>query len=307
MVLNRVLVTGASGMVGRQIAAILAAAGIGCIATSRTRPDALPSSCTWVAADLTDHRDPAALDALFGDVDAIVHTAAIIPASDGRTRPRSMFDINVGASIDLAQWATENNLPFVFLSSSSVYAEPDRDGIVETDPTGANALAGLYGISKLTAEMALGAQAELGLKLAVIRPSAVYGPGLPEGKMLANFLATVRNGGTISLNPPVEDRIDFVYAGDVARAVRDVLTHAVTGTFNIGAGQLCRIDELAEACVRAAGRGDVSVRFEKPSREPITRFGLDCALARAQFGYAPAYPLDAGLAAMLSAEPARHP
>jgi len=297
--LNRVLVTGATGMVGRQVTARLRESAIGVIATARTRPTALADGVTWTACDLAETRTPQDFEAAFGAVDAIVHCAALIPGPGAAPDARAMFDVNVGATLQLAMWAQAADAAFVHISSASVYAEPERTGIREGDATGPNALSGLYGVSKLAAEMVIADLARSGLKATVLRPSSIYGPGLAEGKMIPKFLRTARDGGTISLTPPIDDRVDLVFSGDVAAAAVAALDAGACGVFNIGSAKMSRIAEIADACVRAQERGRVTYPDETAGSDPVSRFGLDVTAARESFGFQAGTALEDGLRAML--------
>ncbi len=307
MVLKRVLVTGASGMVGRQVLGHLVENGVGCVATSRTEPARLPPATPWVPFDLAQRADASELDALFGDVDAVVHGGAVVPRNESRPDPRTMIDVNVGATQMLAAWARTREAPFVFISGAAVYADPEARAIAETAPTGVNAVGGLYGATKLMAEMTLIDLARDGLAVTVLRPTSVYGPGLPAGKMIRNFLETACRGETIALTPPTGDRVNLVFAGDVATAVHAALSRAATGVFNIPGDAAHSVREIAEACVRAARRGDVQLAAGAYDAAPVVRFDADGTLAGATLGYRPAVSLEDGLRAMLADDDARQP
>lgn len=303
MVLKRVLVTGASGMVGRQVVAALAAEKAEVVATSRTRLESLPQGATWAPWDLGEWRTPAELGRLFGAVDAAVHCGAAVPRAGLRLDDRQLIDVNVRACLALGEWALSMDAPVVFVSGAAVYAEPERSGIAEDAPKGPNAVAGFYGVTKLMAEAVFGMLRRRGLKAAILRPSSIYGPGLADGKMIAEFMAVAARGGAIALEPPVDDRVDLVHAGDVARAALLALTRQAWEDFNVASGKPVSVAEIAAACVRAAGRGSVQLPPAPGGREPVVRFGLDTARARRQLGYAPAISLDAGLAMMRAGAP----
>lgn len=298
MVLNRVLVTGASGMVGRQVTARFAAAGIACVATSRQRPAALPDSAKWVGFDLAERPGADTLDALFGAVDAIVHCGAFVPRAGLAADHRTMIDVNVGACHSFGEWALERDAAVVYVSGAAVYADPAADPMTETARTGYNAAAGLYGATKLMGEMVFADLIPAGLRAAVLRPPSIYGPGLAPGKMIRNFLETAAGGGTIALSPPTEERIGLVYAGDVARAALLVLEKKAWDTFNIPGGAPT-VRDIAEASVRAAGRGGVRLPDGAGGTAAPGRFAADGTRAETQLGYKPGFSLDDGLRATL--------
>lgn len=291
----RVAVTGASGMVGRQLIEQLASENVTVLAASRRKPPETAGRVVWQAWDLTSWRSVEELDALFPDAEVVIHAGAAIPGHSGDLDERALFDANVRACFDLGMWACAREIPLVFLSSSTVYAEPEREGIRETDTIGPNAIGGVYGHSKRLAEdVFLGLAAE-GLRVNILRPSSIYGPGMPENKMMIRFLKMANAESKISLLPPTKDRHDLVHAQDVAAACVVAIEAGTQGIFNIGGGRSVSVAEIARACVAVVGRGTVELPTEEGLQAASVRFGLDCTAARSAFGYQASMTLETGV------------
>lgn len=284
-------VTGASGLIGRHLLALLARNGHTVIATSRRRPEA---DVAWHPSDLAEWRDPGQLDALFAHVDAVVHLGAALPGAD----IAGLMDVNLRATLVLGQWAASRGKHLVFLSSGSIYGETtepvDEDAPMSTKPLG-----GLYGLSKQLAEQSLAHLAAQGLNRTVIRPTAVYGWGMPSDKLVAAFLARAQAGSGIEVAPPAADNVNLVHACDVAGAILAALKAAQSGTFNVAGPAQVSMGELARACVRAAGSGLVRELEGEAGRPPVGRFQLKGSRAAAALGYTPRIGLDEGLGLML--------
>lgn len=294
MVLGSIGLTGATGMLGRHMRAALEAASAHVVPVSRSGLNGMAQwdMAEWLTAD--------ALDALFGDVRAVVHAGAIV---DSAASEALMFDVNVRACANLAEWALSRSIPLVFISSASVYADPDSGHLPEGAPLGANQLGGFYGMTKLMAEDILGRYRLRGLKLAVVRPSSLYGYGGPASKMLYKFLDLAARGKTIDLAPPVDDRVDFLHAADLSSAVVRVLESACWDTFNIASERPVSIRGLAFACVEVTGRGSVRVQEAKPlERSPLRRFFLDATAARERLGWTSTIGIQQGLDMVLSGQ-----
>ena len=294
MVLSRIGLTGSSGMLGRHLRAAFKAVGTDVVAVSRSGAD---GSAKW---DMAEWLPPERLDMLFGDVQAIVHAGAIVDSAAAGSQAR-MFDVNVRACANLAEWGVSRSIPFVFISSASVYVDPDSGHLSEGAPMGANQIGGFYGMTKLMAEDILGRYRARGLKLAVLRPSCLYGYGGPESKMLYKFLSLAARGKTIDLTPCIEDRIYFLHAADLSNAVVGLLKRACWDTLNIASERPVSIRELALACVETAGRGHVRVQDAEPSEvPPLRRFYLDATAARERLGWTSTIGIHQGLEMVLS-------
>lgn len=296
MVLNRIGLTGATGMLGRHVRAALEAAGAQIVATSRA---SLPASniLSW---DLAHWLALEELDSLFGQVQAVVHVGAIVPKRSGIIDEAKMFDANVRSCVNLCQWAISRNVPIVQVSGAIVYAECDRQNQNEEAALGWNGQGGFYGFSKLLAEDVFKRFAQRGLRLAVLRPSSIYGYGLPADKMISRFLATANMGNTIELAQPVNEKVDVIHAADVSRAILAILQKEVWDIFNIASGRPVSIKDLAEACILVAGRGSILIKEDELQRsDPITRFSLDSGRANRLLGWQPRLDLSDGLRMML--------
>lgn len=300
MVLKKIALTGASGMVGRHVISILIKMGISCIATSRHRPEILPKDSLWCYWDLREWKNVDQLSELFRDCEALIHLGATVPNICGDVSRQSIFDTNVRASLCLGEWALMAKIPMVYLSSSTIYANPERLGIKETDPKMSpnKGLGGFYGFSKLLAEEVLQEMVNDGLKLSILRPSSIYGYGLPEGKMITDFLTKASRGEIIELHPPVKDKVDVIHALDVAEAVLETLSRETWGVFNIASESPQTIFEIAKTCVQVVGNGDIKITETKIDQDGKVRFGLNCEAALMAFDFSPKLNLIQGIKKM---------
>lgn len=163
----RIVVTGASGLIGRAFCPALAARGHEVVALERA-----------ATGDLATFRDWARI---LQGADAVVHLAAIAHrrgVADAKLRA-----VNVDVAVALGRAAADAGVRLIHLSSVKVHGEETRARpFEESSPL---APADAYGRAKADAETGL--RAIDGLKLTVIRPPLVYGPGVK-----ANFLRLLR-------------------------------------------------------------------------------------------------------------------
>jgi nucleoside-diphosphate-sugar epimerase len=174
----RVLVTGASGFVGRAVANALAFANNSVIAVggpnSKMAPKSASEAIEHHSLDLSVGQN---LSPLLDGVDAVVHLAARSDRHAGGPRVREVYrSINVDATLRLAQAAANAKVAkFVFISSAYVNgAESGASPFSEKDAPRPD---GLYGRSKFDAEMGLHQiSLETGLRTVIVRPGMIVGP-----------------------------------------------------------------------------------------------------------------------------------
>jgi|TARA_B100002003_G_scaffold162174_1_gene150540 UDP-glucose 4-epimerase len=295
VVLKNVGLTGASGMVGRHVLEILKSKNIFCASTSRRLSDSIQKDHKWSIWDLTGWKSPEEMDILFPKAEAILHVGAIVPHASVNASEKDFFDANVRSCLCLGQWALERKIHLVFLSGSTVYAEPEKKGIVESDKKTCGGLSGFYGFTKLLAEKTLKFLEAEGLNLTILRPSSIYGYGLPAGKMISTFLHKASEGQCIELTPPVDDKINLIHAYDVAQALLLVLEKKAYGVFNIAGTFSSSVFEIAQTCVDVVSKGEVKVLHGETSRSPAVRFDLCCDAARDAFAFSPKMNLSQGI------------
>lgn len=289
--------TGASGMLGRQIFRVMQNAGWRVIGSGRSRPEWIAGR-DWVEWDLTQWVDSDTLDQWFSRAEVIVHAGALVPSPAGKLSDKAMLEANVRACQNISAWSLLRGVPLVYLSGAIVYSEPEFIGITEDRPLGRNRLGGLYGLTKLMGEQVISYYRDMGMKGAILRPTSIYGPGMSESKMVASFMAKALRGETIQLLPPVNDRVNLIHSSDVADAVRLAVEKGWYGVANLASATPVSIIELATECVAVAGSGHVEIGGcdEADSHVPITRFDLSTQIACDLLGWQAKVTLRQGLA-----------
>lgn len=186
---NKVLVTGATGFIGRRLCEKLIQNGYTVHGAVRQTPcpGLISEVKRIVTGSLDQHVDW--FSALSG-VETVVHLAARVHVMhEFAEDPLFEFrKVNVMATINLARQAALMGVKrFIFISSVKVNGEStpaDRPFTTEDMPFPAD----FYGVSKYEAEIALSKIAEeTGMELVIIRPVLVYGPGVK-----GNFLELMR-------------------------------------------------------------------------------------------------------------------
>ena len=248
----RVLVTGATGFVGRALCRDLARRGWQVRAAVRNQAR-LPEGCApCIVGDIGPGTDWT--EALEG-VDAVAHLAARVHVMRERaTDPLAAFRrTNVEGSLRLARSAEAAGVRrLVFLSSVKVLGEATPDGPF-TDSSPVNPR-DPYGVSKREAETGLSElAARSGMEVAILRPPLVYGPGV-KGNFLS-LLRLIERGVPLPL-AAIANRRSLLYLGNLVDAVDLCLSHdsAAGRTFLIRDGEDLSSAELARRLAAALGR-----------------------------------------------------
>jgi UDP-glucose 4-epimerase len=294
MVLNKIGLTGATGMLGRHLRAALEHDGATVVEISRS-PEEGSACFKW---DLVNWLTNDELDALFSGVQAVIHAGAVVPSRSDISRDK-LFDANVRACANLSDWALAKNVPVVFISGAIVYEDVTAIDVKEESQLGWNELGGYYGFSKLLGEDVFTRFQRRGLKRAVVRPTSIYGHGLPATKLISRFLAIAEVGGVIALNPPYGDRVDFIHAADVSQAVLTIIKLERWEIFNLSSGRPTSVLELAEECTALTQHGTVATSQHLfDASPPTTRFALNTDKAKRSLNWCPSINIKEGIKMM---------
>ncbi|GGF03973.1 NAD-dependent epimerase/dehydratase family protein [Mycetocola zhadangensis] len=209
----RVLVTGASGLLGRAVAAEIVAAGHE-VTTFQRRASGV-DGVTDVLGSVTETD---AVARVTQDVDAIVHLAAKVSLAGD---PADFDRVNVGGTRNLLAAASAAGVEkFVFVSSPSVAhagASIVGDDALPADPEHAR---GDYARTKAEAELLALAADSPSLRVVAVRPHLVWGPG--DTQLVARVVERAR-AGRLPLLDSGAALIDTIYIDNAASGIAAAL------------------------------------------------------------------------------------
>ncbi len=247
---RRVLITGASGMLGRDLAPTLAAAG--CDVFARPRTDLDVTSAPDVARAFRDTQP-----------DVVVNCAAYTKVDACETDPRA-FEVNASGVEILAAECRARGVQLVQISTDFVFDGSKASPYSEEDPT---APLSAYGLSKRRGEEAA-LRVPTGL---VVRASWLFGRGG------WNFVEAIRRQieeGKRALTVVDDQRGRPTATTDLAEAVLALLESGAVGIYHFANRGAVTWFDFARDIVALSGRPDVAVApidsatLARPARRP---------------------------------------
>lgn len=242
----KVLVTGASGLLGGAVAARILANGHD-VRTFQRRPSGVDGAAD-VLGSVTDAADVA--KAMAG-VDAIVHLAAKVSLAGHAS---DFAAVNVGGTRAILNEAQRTGVSkLVFVSSPSVAHTGSSivgDGALPADPARAH---GNYARTKARAELLALAEDSPELRVVVVRPHLVWGPG--DTQLVARVVERAR-AGRLPLLGHGAALIDSIYVDNAASGIAAALERvdAVHGnSYVLTNGEPRPVAELIAGMCAAAG------------------------------------------------------
>jgi UDP-glucose 4-epimerase len=270
-----VLVTGATGFVGRHLLPVLAERHE-VIALARRPVDGFET----VVADLT--AEPALPDRL----DAVVHLAQSRRYREWPEGAADVYAVNVHATFRLLERSGAER--FVYASTGGVYA-PSRSPLREDDPV---APSGFYPRSKLAAEILVQGYADR-LAAVILRPFFVYGAG-QEGMLVPTLARRVLAGEEVTVQGDPGIATTPIHVDDAVRAVAAAVELDRSAVVNVAGAETVTVTALVRLLGELAGR-DPRIRHAEGGAPDLV---ADIARMRALLGVSPAVSLREGLAAL---------
>jgi nucleoside-diphosphate-sugar epimerase len=270
-----VLVTGASGLCGSQVCEHLSGgADPFRVLTLSRRPLDRPDHFQH------DLRDPIPEGLISGDIDTIVHCAALV---DERDDSYEVLDANVRMSFNLATFARARGVKrIVNLSSIAVYgAAPDARDVAEHSGLWPRST---YGVAKVLVESLLSSAAP-DIDVAHLRLGYVLAPVMPERTFIVRLARRMAADEPVEIVNPDSTSFTFIEAADVARTCELVLRDGASGPLNVLADDRPTLREVTEAIVSHHSASASAVSYLERPEERISQ-SFDTSRVKALLGVA---------------------
>jgi len=253
----KVLVTGAAGFIGRRLVAELANRHTvdGLV---RSNDPSLPKGVQTVVCDLTRPLENVGLPP---KVDVVVHLAQSRHHRDFPESSRDMFDVNVGSTQRLLEYARQAGARrFVYASSGGIYGY-SADPVNEESPVDP---IGYYQTTKYLGELLLKAYREF-FSAVILRPFFVYGQGQARNMFLPRLAVSILEGRPIYLSGMNGIRLNPVHVSDAVRAFASAIELDGNNVVNVAGPDVMSLREIVEAMAAFLGRVTVFDRVSTAS------------------------------------------
>jgi len=292
-----VLLTGGTGLIGRQIAKILCDAGANVKIVSLDKVN-VDNRARHVFGDLTDFD---LCKELTKDMDFVFHLSGVKGSIEvTKSKPASFFVPLLMMNTNMLEACRLSKVRKV-VYTSSIGAYPGAEVFKETDNNEGPPMDMFPGWAKRMAEMQIEAyKIQYGLKnFTVVRPCNVYGPGDNFDPKNAMVIPTLMHRIFNKENPVIvwgdgSAIRDFAYSRDVAEGVILALYHGTKDYpfVNLGSGKGYTVKELVETLHTFL---DFNSEFDTTKPSGFPRRIMDISLAKEVIDYNPSTTLSDGL------------
>lgn len=293
---KRVLVTGGTGLIGRQVVEILHMAGA--LVTSVSLDDIkLIDGVRYVRADLSDFRKCLEITV---DKDFVFHVAGVKGSIEvTKTKPASFFVPLLMMNTNILEACRINNIKKT-VYTSSVGAYGSSEIFKEEENITGEPMDMFPGWAKRMAEKQIEAyKIQYGItNFSIVRPANIYGPGDNFDPDNAMVIPTLMHRIYRKENPVViwgdgSAIRDFAFSKDIAEGIILALYYGTNGKFiNLGSGIEVSIRELVETLHSFI---DFNYEFDHTKPSGFPKRVMDISLARKMIHYNPSTSLLDGL------------
>ena len=240
---NRVLITGANGLLGKNLVTRLLNYGYEVFGLVRENTAFVAlENYHEIELDLLSDFDS---DKLPIEINTIVHLAQSPEFKNFPSSANNVFAVNTFSTMKLLDYARKTDVnKFIYASSGAVYEATDElisknSNLIEVGSPN------FYAITKLASEYLVGAYKDL-MATSILRFFFIYGPGQDSRMLFPTLALKLKNGESITLNGPEGIRINPIHVLDAAKRVHEFIESDMPGTFNVSGRESVTIKDICE-------------------------------------------------------------
>ena len=227
----KILITGARGMLGKEVSAVFAA------------------KHTVIATDIPelDITNPIHINnwVLKHKPDIILHLAAMTDVDGCEKNPEAAFKINISGTKNIADACRENKIQLLYISTSDIFDGTKKTPYIETDI--ANPI-NKYGKSKYEGELYI---RQILPNSYIIRTCWLFGGGRDDKKFVARIIAQAKSRKSLDVVNNIYG--SPTYTKDLAHAIFRITGNNRPGIYHTANAGCCSRYEIAEKIIEYSG------------------------------------------------------
>ena len=296
------VITGGAGFIGSHITKALVEQGhnvtiLDNLNTGKEKNlELIKEKINFVKGDIRDNK---LLEEIMVDTDGVFHQAALASVQDSFSKPDEYHDVNVNGTENILKLAKKNDFKVVYASSSSVYGNPEKIPIEESDSK--NPI-NPYAETKLRKEELAVKYSKIGVKVIGLRYFNVFGKGQSKeyAGVLKLFLERIRDGLPPKINGDGTQFRDFVFVEDVAEAnIMSMKSEVNHEFFNVGTNTSITILDLAKTIIKFSGL-NIEPIFGPSLKGDVMKTIADISLIKEKIGWQPKVMLESWINEIIS-------
>lgn len=282
---KKVLVTGATGFIGKYAIRKLLDSGYEVVAIVRKKSTDLGRDVSVIEADISDEKMMQNVATRVKQCDIVIHMAANLDMK-GHDETISVNCIGTYHLIRLAELLLAEK--FIYISSIPVIGVPRVLPITEEHPVEPKTL---YHISKYMGEQMVQALCPSAMQKIILRIPSPIGVGMNEKNYLSFLLKRCRKNELIEVYGQGMRRQNYIDVRDIASAILHAVQGREQGLFLIGGKQDITNRELAFLCKEVTESQSEIIWGRREDPEEENQWIISIQKAQSQLNFVPEYDI----------------
>jgi UDP-glucose 4-epimerase len=228
------------------------------------------------------------------NTDIIIHLASKTSIPNSTTNPYEYYQTNILGTLNILDFARQNNMNKIINISTYVYGKPNYFPINENHPINPHSP---YTKSKVIAEKLSEFYAQdYGIDVVTLRPFYIYGPSQNELTFIPSIIKQMRKNGKVILSSRNTKR-DFLFVDDFIDLVYKLILNFPKGynTYNVGFGKSYPLERVVEI-IRQILNINVDIEYNSSMRpNDIVDMVADITQLEKLYDWKPQIDIETGL------------